>query len=167
MKNLTRIAALLITFTSGSAHAGGWGLLGGANFANLSNSSASTKAAFVGGLALEGTMAPGLGIELDGLYATNKTNVSEYKTIQLPVFLRFKLIPMVSLGLGGYFAYGTEEVAGLKRTDAGAAGSLRLHLPLGLATFAVEGRYLMGLTAIAGDSKTQTFQALAGILFGM
>lgn len=197
MKHLNRIAVITaVLFGSTSAHAG-WGILAGLNFANIStdpDSSLSTKGAFMGGLAFEGHVAPGFDLELDALYLNSKytqpiagiDTTTTLKAIQVPIMLRFNLIPFLNLGFGGYASFGlghlTTEAGGvsiehdydgtLKKVDLGLIGSARLSIPVGLAHLVVDGRYNFGLTNLADSStvnsiKTRSFQALAGVMFGI
>lgn len=172
MKNLKRIIFSLIVGTTAlsgiSAHAG-WGVLGGANLYNLSDSNLDTKANVVAGLAFDGYVSEGFGLELDALYARNETNAFSYSSVQVPVQLRFQLIPVLNIGVGGYYAYATDEFIGHKRSDAGAVGSVRLNLPLSQVNLFVEGRYLYGLMDQfdVGDAKTRAIQALLGVVVKM
>jgi len=168
MKNLKRIIVAIVALTGISAHAG-WGILGGANMYNLSDSNLDTKANVVAGLAFDGYVSEGFGLELDALYARNHTNAFNYSSVQVPVFLRFQLVPILNLGVGGYYAYATDEFIGHKRSDAGAIGSVRVGVPISTVNLFVEGRYLYGLMDQfdVGDAKTRAVQALVGVMVKM
>jgi len=192
MKYLNRILMMMavIGLTGASAHAG-WGILGGATLSHPSMNPSfnlSSKAAVTGGLAFESSIAPGLGLEADVLYQTQKVEAlgvtQTRKGINVPVMLRFHLLPLVSLGVGGYFTNGIGDIdnngtsgsydaSGMKKTDAGAIGSLRIAIPAGLASVVLDGRYQYGLsnqiknTAGNASIKTRNIQVLAGLMFGI
>jgi hypothetical protein len=107
-------------------------------------------------------------LEIDAIYVDNKTDSIQFKAIQLPVLVRFNLLPGTSLGLGGYAQYALDSVPGWKKTNFGGVGSVRFELPLAFAKLFLEGRYLFGLSnLVEGVTETQqrSFQALFGLRF--
>jgi hypothetical protein len=105
-------------------------------------------------------------------------------SVNVPVLIRFHPLPLLSFGLGGYYSYRTGNVKvesisvpnvsianNTSKSDYGAVGSVRLHLPVGaLTTFIVDGRYLYGIPDLdktGAKFKTRQIQAFAGLRFGI
>lgn len=156
--------------------------------------SLSAKLGFGGGVLIDHPLGEGAAFEFGALYLTRKfddTTVGETATenmIQIPVLLRLHLVPMISIGAGGYWETGMGNVTdvgdgtgatvsgsynsvGAKQSDLGLVGSLRLHFPMGPGVhFLVDGRYTYGLTNISnlagGNVTYKDYQVLAGFSFG-
>ncbi len=105
------------------------------------------------------------------------------KMWQVPVLLRFDLLPIVAVGIGGYLAFASGEITktlviidrtetydanSLGKTDYGLMASASLALPiLPTLKILVDARYMMGLanlSTVSGSSfKFKDLQLLAGI----
>jgi hypothetical protein len=155
-----------------------------------------------GGLLFDIPLAMGVGFEFGGLYLPRKIEVngqtltpkaddvtSTYHEIQVPVLLKFRLLPMVHIGVGGYWATAmgsidaedattsansnsseTYSAAGLKSSDYGLLGSFGFSLPLGAGGthFMVDGRYAYGLENISTGTdtvKNRDVEVLVGLSF--
>jgi hypothetical protein len=103
-----------------------------------------------------------------------------YATLQIPVMARVSAIPIISPGVGAYFATAMGDMsvgsttttfasAGFNSLDIGLIGSVEAKFGiLPMVKLVVDGRYLFGLTnsATTGDAKTREFQLLAGVSVG-
>ncbi|NCN40287.1 PorT family protein [bacterium] len=146
---------------------------------------------YQGGLGLEFSLGVA-SVAADVLFAQrgsfNTLTTSKWKTILVPVQAKFSLIPLLSLGLGGYFSTALGDIstesnlgvstgtttfaaANLSKSDFGAVASVGISLPLGVTTLSVEGRYLYGMknlqTNATGDASTKmsAFDMLVGVTF--
>lgn len=111
------------------------------------------------------------------------TDIISLKMYEIPVLLRFDLLPIMAAGIGGYLAFGsgsvtqsngvtdqtsTYEANNLGKTDYGLMASISLSLPI-LPTLKILGdvRYLIGLANLSTTSGTthkfNDLQLLAGI----
>ncbi len=145
------------------------------------------------------------GIETGAIYANNKfgsdlANVdgvsvsgdTSFNSIQIPLLLRFTVLPLISFGVGGYYSMGIGQVsetlsvggapaatatstyadAGLKTSDYGFLGDVRIRLPL-IPTFGfiLDFRYLYGFGNLSADAAAKIYltdmQAFAGLQFGL
>ncbi len=178
------------------------GLVGAASIQNPSVSSSGNservdgKMGYGGGLTTEFVLADGFGLETDLLYLSHKfsrdtanlfgTTVSSTFTsgyVHIPVLLRFRPIPFLNLGVGGYYSrvvtawnVGAEgfgdQTFDYGKNDFGFAAALGTLIPLG-DSFSLVGdlRYARSLTDSARDSndslKFSDFQILVGVRFGI
>lgn len=166
----------------------GLGIKGGANFANqdVSNISVKTATNYHVGAYLNINFTKKWGITPEVQYSVygvkwdDGTNLHDAKVnldyVSIPVMLRFKPIPLISLEAGPQFSILTKahlETVGdikdqLKNNDFGLAFGAGLHLPLGLNAGA---RYILGFTNIADvqseTAKNRVIQVYVGwTLFG-
>ena len=160
----------------------GVGIKAGANFANqdVTDIDISSATDFHVGAYVNVNLSDKFGITPEVLYsayASNWDNVKvDFDYISIPVMLRFKPIPLLSLEAGPQFSFLTKanvENIGdvtdqLKNNDFGLAFGAGLHLPLGLNAGV---RYVLGFTDISDVSeqsiKNRTFQIYAGwTIFG-
>ncbi len=197
---ITTFSFLMVVFLSQGAHAlmtfslkGGIGVnkLSSTDVGGTSLTGESFGIGYQGGLGLE--IGAGIvSIGADILFAQRGDfqviQSREWKTILVPVQAKFALIPLLNIGLGGYFSTGIGSVtsknalgvetgsasfdaASLSKSDYGAVASVGLSLPLGVTTLSVEGRYLYGLKNIlanaTGDASTKmsAFDMLVGFTF--
>lgn len=102
-------------------------------------------------------------------------------TLEVPLMLRITALPILSFGIGGYYAYkigdATAEGAiplvysplNFNSHDFGLVGAVGVQFPLGLLALLGEFRYMFGLSDLdpdpIGELKTRHFQFLAGVLF--
>jgi hypothetical protein len=155
----------------------GVGIKAGANFANQAVTDIDIQSAtdFHFGAYVNLNFSDKFGITPEVLYsayASSWNNVKvDFDYIAIPVMLRFKPIPLLSLEAGPQFSFLTkankEDVGDvmdqLKNNDFGLAFGAGLHLPLGLNAGV---RYVLGFTDISEVSqqsiKNRTFQIYAG-----
>jgi hypothetical protein len=157
-------------------------------------STVSGKGGFLGGLSYTASLVPMIGLEIDGLYVTrkadlvltglvNQTQTFSQNVIEIPVLLRLHLMPLISVGVGPYFALGMGNVtvngtsesysaAGVQTSDFGGVASVQLGLPLGLVKLSLDARYVLGMKEQSTDTSTNSeknreIQILAGLKFGM
>jgi hypothetical protein len=103
--------------------------------------------------------------------------------IEIPLVLRFDLLPLVAVGAGGYFALGmgdatittgalsvssTYESLGVGKTDYGLLGTVSVALPLlPFLKVLVDVRYLYGLanmaTASGSSFSMRDWQFMGGV----
>jgi hypothetical protein len=123
-----------------------------------------------------------LGSEMQG-YPASVNTTDDFRETQIPVLLRFNFDPWLSLGVGGYVAFGQGNVstaanggtikqsfdsAGFTSNDAGLTVSLKakLHFNNDLS-LVIDTRYEHGLknrALTAGDDfSTRSIQVLAGL----
>jgi hypothetical protein len=160
----------------------GFGIKGGANFANQNVKDVSTKTVtdyHFGGY-LNVNFSDKFGITPEVLYTANGTKWNDvkldYDYIAIPVMIRFMPIKLISIEVGPQFSFLTkaevEEVGDvkdqLKNNDFGLAFGAGVHLPFGLNAGA---RYVLGFTNISEVSeeevKNRTFQIYVGwTIFG-
>lgn len=178
------------------------GVVGGLNMSSPSieqgNTSVSIdgKSAMSYGVLISQSMPALVSFEVGALYVTRKfgvdvggTSVSmTMKGVQIPVMARFKVLPMVTLGAGGFYNLGlgkvTEESGStsqdrdysdekIKKSDYGLVGGIQLKVPV-LPSLDVVGdaRYLLGLANVndesnGGSIKYHDFQVLGGVAFSL
>jgi hypothetical protein len=202
------ILALVFGLMMSQAQAASISLVGDVDSSNISlgnpgSSTTSPKLGYGGGFLIDSMMTPGVGFEIGALYITRKTELDGFSVnggaasnldvkttaIQVPVLLRFHLLPMISIGLGGYWAYGIGNVNStdtsgnslasgsystelIKQSDFGLLGSVGLRLPLGTGgvKLLIDGRYAYGLTdfnngAYTTTAKYRDVQGLVGLSF--
>jgi hypothetical protein len=160
----------------------GFGIKGGANFANQDVKDVSTKTVtdyHFGGY-FNVNFSDKFGITPEVLYTANGSKWEDLKVdydyIAIPVMIRFMPIKMLVIEAGPQFSFLTkakvEEVGDvkdqLKNNDFGAAFGAGVKLPLG---FNAGIRYVYGFTNISDVSeetiKNRTFQIYAGwTIFG-
>jgi hypothetical protein len=102
-------------------------------------------------------------LEIDGLYVSRAfTGVSNVNWIEVPVLVRFHLMPGFSLGVGGYYDFAVTSGA---PTNDGIVGSARFKLPAAPLFF--EGRFNLGLNQnlFGGTSGVNDLQAMVGLMF--
>lgn len=187
---------MLFSLVSTSAFAS-ISIVGALNEGTLTGSgesdSLSAKPAFGAGILIDHPISIGTAIEFGAIYQGRKYDdtSSNYtvssNAIQIPVLLRFTLLPMISFGAGGYWETGSGDITltndtdgskstltysglGVKQSDMGLVGSIRLNFLMGPGMgFLVDGRYNYGLTNTSNNGTTITnraFQVLAGISLG-
>jgi Outer membrane protein beta-barrel domain len=209
MFKLNVLLVIAFAFSAGTANALEVSVVGayGMSNVNISNttgtasaSSSSNGTSFGGGVLLAGSLAPMFQLEVGALYLPRTITASDnsgdslnttFNTLQVPVVLRLSPAPILSLGVGGYFAEGLGSVsqtatsggvsqtstesysaANWSATDFGLLGSIRLGAPVApLVKLFVDGRYVMGLKNLDTTNDTTThakdIQILAGVSFGM
>jgi hypothetical protein len=182
MKKLFLFGMLFLAPLLMNAQGVGFGIKAGANFANqdVTDIDISSATDFHLGAYVNINLSDKFGITPEVLYsayASNWDNVKvDFDYIALPVMLRFKPIPLLSLEAGPQFSFLTkanvEDIGDvtdqLKNNDFGLAFGAGLHLPLGLNAGV---RYVLGFTDISDVSeqsiKNRTFQIYAGwTIFG-
>jgi hypothetical protein len=155
----------------------GVGIKAGANFANQAVEDIDIKSAtdFHVGAYVNINFSDKFGLTPEVLYSAYGSewdNVRvDFDYISLPVMLRFKPIPLLSLEAGPQFSFLTkatvEDIGDvkdqLKSNDFGLAFGAGVHLPLG---FNVGARYVLGFSDISDVSeesiKNRTFQIYLG-----
>ncbi|MGK5089751.1 outer membrane beta-barrel protein [Bdellovibrionota bacterium FG-2] len=193
MKKITTIPLLLMAFcfVNSSSHAAELTVLGGISRSTPEFVPASLtfkgRNSYGGGALLGIRFKRFFGLEVGGLYVNRKYGDSAgdicFNTLQLPALLRFRLLPMLSFGVGGYYTMGIGNVtfgtatstfadAALKKSDYGVVGDARLRLPLvPTLGFIVDFRYLYGLgdysTLSAKNLYLTDVQLFAGLQFGL
>lgn len=145
----------------------------------------SRELGIAAGLGVEFPVGNHLGLEIDGIYLKRKLGSSDdlsasFSYIQVPVLLRFWFSPSLSIGAGGYYAFGRgdnfeSDVAFntiVNDTDYGLVGVVGLSFPMA-KNFSVmaEGRYSHGLKDIltVGEDagNWNDIQFLAGLRFDL
>ncbi|MBC7691413.1 MAG: outer membrane beta-barrel protein [Methylotenera sp.] len=119
----------------------------------------------------------------------------KFKSLQVPVLARISPFPMLTVGLGGYYALGVGKITAgaafndpqlppnsrfdesgsyadtqFKRSDFGLEAAVGLKVPVDLGISIVgDARYLFGLlnrhTGTSGSMKTRDLEFLAGVSF--
>jgi len=194
MSKVTRY--LLIVFAvvlmASSAGAAELSLVGAGTFSNQALSaggdSLSAKFGAGGGALLDAFFTPMTSLEIGGLYVNKKFDDTtsqfalSYNYLQVPVLFRVWFTRMFSVGAGGFWEHGmgtptaTPDAGGTalntgfaRANDAGLEGSVGFRFRLGPGVkLLVDGRYLRGLTNLAGGGATEYWsdiQALAGLSF--
>jgi hypothetical protein len=160
------------------------------------NDSSSAKMGYGAGILIDHHFDRGVGIQFGVLYLNQKqdenlggvSDTLQRKLVQVPVTLRFHLLPGLTLGAGGYYSHtvGDNSVTDssgnitnesdaaeqLKSYDLGAVGGLALHLPLTQSChFLLDARYLQSFTnqdtSGTVTTKPNGFQFMVGLTFGM
>lgn len=194
---LSLAALITLALAGNSAHAS-IAVVGVLNDGTLGGSgetdSLSGKAAFGAGILIDHPISIGTSLEFGAIYQGRKYDDTtsgftiSSNQIQIPVLIRFNLIPMLSIGAGGYWETGSGDITatsdsngstttftysalGVKQSDFGLIGSVRLHFPMGPGMhFLVDGRYNYGLTNTSTAANTTVtmkgYQVLAGFSFG-
>lgn len=179
MKKLIIVLFVLILPVAIYAQAGiGFGVKGGANFANQAVKDINTESItdFHVGAFVNLNFSENLGIRPEVLFSANG---SEWEDVQvntsyvaIPIMLCIKPISLISIEAGPQFSFLTKaETEGvgdikdqLKNNDFGLALGAGLHLPFGLQAGA---RYVLGFTNISEVSeeeiKNRTFQIYLGL----
>ena len=182
------------------------GDLGKYSYSDTPNSSdvsvsAGSKFGVGGGLLFSSmTTTSPMGFEVGALYMNRNQNrdVSGTTTIlpfdsyvhhflEIPVTVRFAVLPILDLGVGGYWSHvigsnsatigGTnanfdDSALDIKDSDAGLQAGLGLHIPFSQsAAFMADARYSFGLVNQIADgaytAKTRDIQFLVGLTFGI
>jgi hypothetical protein len=177
MKKIFLFGMLFLAPLLMNAQGVGVGIKAGANFANqdVTDIDISSATDFHLGAYVNINLSDKFGITPEVLYSAYASNWDNLKVdfdyIALPVMLRFKPIPLLSLEAGPQFSFLTkanvEDIGDvtdqLKNNDFGLAFGAGLHLPLGLNAGV---RYVLGFTDISDVSeqsiKNRTFQIYAG-----
>jgi hypothetical protein len=157
---------------------------------------AQAKFGIGGGALLEFPFTPVFGVEIGGLYVPRKYDIGSNQAgyvrslngLEIPVTLKFRLLPVLNVGVGGFYrmamgdvkyttpagASGSEtyDSAGLDKSDMGFHGTLGFDMPVGpMMGFVVDGRYQVGIQdqlkpAQTGSTyKFSGIQVLAGLRF--
>jgi len=177
-------SALLLTagVSTASAQVGvgpriSWGVLAGANFANLSDAGdgVNSRTGFVGGLSADIHLPSHLGIEIDALYSqqgfkvdpTDGGETLHLDYVQVPVLLRYQfpthtaVHPFVVLGpqvgvrvkceaaaeRGNSVTCQDEFEENAKSVDVSGTAGAGLGFKLGKQELSVQGRYNMGFNS--------------------
>ena len=183
----------------------GTGDLGDYKYTGLPNSalggaSATAKMGYGGGILIDSS-SRSVDLQIGALYMDRKSNVDtssaagadlgtntiDHHFIQIPVTLQFHLLPMVHLGLGGYYSHSmgsnnvtdssgnastsTDSALNQKSYDAGAQAGLGIYIPLTMTCHLLaDGRYSYGLVNQVADgsyvAKTRDVQFMVGLTFG-
>jgi len=190
---LVASGALAFENTGGPA----MGIVGAASVQNPSVKTGGSKVdvdgktAFGAGITFEVGVREGMGLEADLLYLNHKFKRSEIGGVtstvssgylQLPVLLRYRPIPYLNLGAGGYYSRITKNwsvstsnasagLADYKKDDFGFVAAVGTNIPVGEAlSIIADLRYARSLTDSARNSgddlKYSDFQFLAGVRFG-
>ncbi len=187
-------AALLLLAPSTQAHAFGLSVVGSFNATSVStnpaNSNLSGGTGFGYGALAQYNLIPTFDLEVGALstpvaFSQKVPGSSDIETsshyLQIPVMVRFTLLPIISAGAGLYYAFpvsktktvgptGTTEADA--KSDFGGTLSIALRFPL-LPTLGitVDGRYYFGwkdVSSTAGVSaKNQSTQILTGLNFSI
>jgi hypothetical protein len=144
-----------------------------ASYSDVYGSGQNANAGIAGGLFYSRAITAHFDIEGDLNYALRSTSyyggTTSRNAIEIPVFVRWNPIPLVSLGFGPYYAYnwGSEVNDSYDhRNEFGLAGSLRERFAIDEKWDAlVDLRYLMGLTNMDrfDSDKERQFEILAGV----
>lgn len=127
-----------------------------------------------------------VGVMVDVLYAQRKVvyqvlDAETSRSLHVPVLVRLKM-GVARLELGGYYASAIGEIynngvpssygaVNKSKADFGLTGGLAVAVPVGVASFVIEGRYNFGLenrnTAPTGlqNTRSSSFDLLAGFYF--
>jgi hypothetical protein len=158
-----------------------------------STDSYGSKIGYGGGILFDHGLAPWTSLEIGALYVGRKADdtttgiVASSHAIQVPVLIRWWMVPMFSIAGGGYYARGIGNIDntdgsgasstvsyaddGYKMNDYGLTGSVALRLPLSTSMrLYVDGRYNYGLANISSVSdtvKNRDIQVLVGFQFAM
>ena len=184
-----------VSTASAQAPSAQWGVLAGANFAKLSNSSgASSRTGVVVGLSADFNLASHFGVEIDGLYSQqgdkesmNGSDVTLHLDyVAVPVLLRYNfptqstVRPFVVLGpqvgfrvkcelTQGSNSATCQEFAGenAKSVDVSGTAGAGLGFKVGKEELSLQARYNMGFANVFSnsDSKNRVFSVLAGFAF--
>lgn len=208
MKKIVMATALSLV-TLGTSQAGmHLNVMGGMNFANITVEPAvatttySAAGAISGGVTLDFGIAPMLAFEIGALSVGQSVKITStavgatgsytrtQRAIEIPVMFRFTALPMLDLGVGGYYGmlpskYKIEKstITGVtdgeytvdkdtyETTDYGLRFGARFLLPMTpMARFLVDASYNMGLKDIdktaAGKQKGKEYSIMAGASFG-
>lgn len=203
--NLFRIAAfgafglLALSSTPHSAHAiVEVAAVGGTDLTFVSDSSTtsySVKPGYAFGAMGQLDLNPAMGLEVDALYIQRKYGYAagpfsgdiSAKYFMLPVLVRITALPILSVGIGGYYAQAIGDISGtlngaeftqsfssgnISNSDFGGVASVQLKSSLApFMSLLLDARYILGLknisTVSGQDKKMRDFQALAGISFGL
>jgi hypothetical protein len=206
-KNTLKNALIVAFLAMPSAHALSVSAVGTGNFTSAKTDPATTtvsgteltqssgKASLgIGGGALLGISAGTfLELEIGALKIARKyevktatassTDLSTYTqgAVQLPLLLRFNLLPFLSIGAGGFYNLGMGDIKkssvetasdgtvetssskgsfssfGLKKNDFGALVSLGIYVPVApKISFIVDGRYALGLSDVNANPGSST-----------
>jgi hypothetical protein len=162
------------------------------------NDSYGSKVGFGGGAVLDFHLMERTSFEVGGLYINRKLDdttagtITSSHAIQVPVLLRFYLHPMISIGVGGYWAHGVGNINNedsngnilstgsyadnnTKVNDEGLVGSVAVRFPITQTMrLLIDARYNYGLTNVYTDplssgatSKDRDIQALVGFQFAL
>ena len=92
-------------------------------------------------------------------------------TLQVPLLIRFTVLPAISLGVGGFMTYALTSTRDLNSLDSGLVGSVAVKVGFEKSvSFLLDFRYQFGLTNLSTVTGFGTqfydFQGLAGIVLG-
>ena len=205
MKKLIPLIVTSLLIASGAEAGVAVNLMGGLNFNKNSVTPASAtntvtaKSAVSYGATIEFGLAPMFAIETGILSIGRKNKVDvagageatiSSRGIEIPVMVRFTLLPVLDFGVGGYYGKGnsTFTVSGstisgyadgehtvdqtqTDLTDYGARASVRAKLPIApMAKILFDGSYTMGLKDVdktaATTEKTREYALMAGVSLG-
>ncbi len=105
-------------------------------------------------------------LEAGGLYVHRRTSSASTYAIEVPVLVRYSLVPGFSIGAGGYWVAQTSAPDTLQDYDFGLAASLALTIPFfSVFNLLLDGRYLYGLynVAVADASLYRDAQFFVGL----
>jgi len=143
----------------------GIGIKGGVNVASVRSdgNTGDSRTSFHFGGYVNINFSEKLGITPELLWSRYDSDLdgSEFVCdyISIPIMLRFKVIPLMSLQVGPQYNFlskakldGTDYKDHLKDSDVAAALGVAFHVPLG---FNGGVRYVVGLTDLSEDSDTE------------
>lgn len=212
MKNKRNSFWMILVFTAVTifpavAQAFELGVLGGLHYTHVAIDPTAAGVKYLSkgapsfGVYIETSMTPLMGFELGAFYVPRKyqatldsTNTDVTTTItqfQIPALIRFHLIPLLSFGVGGYYAHSLGDIHTegksfnipvtqnasydsqfLSENEFGVLGSVRLEVPiLPLMSVMADVRYLRELknlntSATSTHIKFHGAQMLVGASFG-
>ncbi len=188
------LCATVIFSTSSQAHAFGLSAVGSFNATTVSTDPANSNLSGGTGVGYGGlaqyNLIPAFDLEVGVLstpvkFSQKVPGSADIETsshyLQIPVMVRFTLLPIISAGAGLYYAFPLAKVktigpTGTVETDAkadmGATLSIALRFPLAPTLgIVVDGRYYFGWkdvsTAAGVSAKNQSTQILAGLNFSL
>jgi hypothetical protein len=203
---LALITLIAFAAAAPAAHATSLSAVGVFNFSKVTEDPAGTgytlgNSTGVGlGALLGAPLFPGLELQIGALYFPRGTHVEgsyagftagnlnlTAKQLQVPVLVRFTLLPVLSAGVGAYYARAlsdfelTGDIAGvsipsvtrtdLKKDDFGLVASVSANFPIvPLFSILVDARYLLGLSNVntgTATSRYRDIQLLAGVSFSI
>lgn len=188
-KTFVLLSFVLASFgASNSAHAFGLSAVGSYNLPSVSYTpSQATVPSMTGTIGFGGLLSfgafPGFDFEIGALYTPYKYTLlnvtSSWNTLMIPVLLRFKLLPIISVAGGLFYAapMGDGTVEGTTTTfdvksNLGATLSAAARFPLAPTLgILIDARYNIGLkdvsTTAGIETKLNSLQVLAGLNFSL
>ena len=176
MKSISLILIFLLSAATARADAGvGAAVVLAGTFQSLTTTpplnSQSAQLGFPGGGVLVDFGIGNFRLQSGLLYLQHKTSFPApvgaitSQTLEIPVLLRYSILPLVSLGAGLYGAtfVGTPS----NSADFGMVAGVAATLPVGFYDLLVDGRFEQGFTNISPTTKRSEIQILAGVRLGI